>query len=173
LAVILLGMGMIAVEKEKGTAALLFSKPVRRCSVVVAKSMAAVATLSIGLFLGAVANAIYTAILFEALPPGRYISANILLLVVFAFYLTLALFASSLAKTQAQAAAGSFVGLILFLTLGVIPRLDSYLPGRLSVWSESLLLGGDLVAWGALFVTAALIALLLAGACYSLSQEEF
>ena len=172
LLVIVLSMGLIAQEKERGTAAMLFSKPVRRASFVLGKWLAALASLLAGLALAATGCLLYTWILFDPLPLAEFLALNALLAVFLGVYLTLALTGSALARSQAMGAVAAFGLVVLVLVLGSVPRLGDYLPGRLLAGGEALVMGGTFEAWPALLGSLALIGLALLGACLFIEREE-
>jgi ABC-2 type transport system permease protein len=172
LLVILLTMGVMAQEKERGTAAMLLTKPVSRSAVILAKWLAGMIILLAGLLVDGLACLAYTVVLFEPLPFGAFLALNLLLFVYLGVYLTVALMASTLARSQSIAAAGAFGGLIVLIVLGSIPRLSDYMPGQLAAWGGSLVLKGDGTAWPALGVAAGIIALALVFACLRFEREE-
>ena len=172
LLVILLTMGVVAQEKERGTAAILLTKPVSRSAVILAKWLAGMTIVLAGLLVGGLACFAYTVVLFEPLPFGAFWVMNLLLFVYLGVYLTVALMASTLARSQAIAAAGAFGGLIVLIILGSLPRLSDYMPGQLVTWSSSLVLKGDSTAWPALGVAAGIIVLALVIACLRFEREE-
>jgi ABC-2 type transport system permease protein len=172
LLVVLLTMGVMAQEKERGTAAMLLTKPVSRSAVVLAKWLTGMTSILAGLLVDGLACLAYTVVLFEPLPFGAFWTMNLLLLVYFCVYLTTALLASTLARSQAIAAAGAFGGLVVLLVLGSIPRVSDYMPGQLVTWGSSLVLKGDSTAWPALGVAAGIIVLALAIACLCFEREE-
>ena len=172
LLVIVLSMGLIAQEKERGTAAMLFSKPVRRASFVLGKWLAALSSLLAGLALAAAGCLLYTWILFEPLPLAEFLALNALLAVFLGVYLTLALTGSALARSQSMGAVAAFGLVVLVLVLGSVPRLGDYLPGRLLAGGEALVMGGTFEAWPALAGSLALIGLALLGACLFIEREE-
>lgn len=169
---IIFGMSMVSGEKERGTVAMLLAKPVRRSNVILAKWLAVMVVMAAGLLLGGMAGAFYTALLFDPLPVGEFILLNALLGVYLAVFFTVALFASSIAKTGTIAAGGAFGGLGLLLILGAIPRLGEYLPGQLLNWGVGVVAGGGSPAWEALAASLGLIAALLLAACLYFEREE-
>lgn len=173
LLVIVLSMGLIAQEKERGTIAMLFTKPVRRWGFVLGKWLASLAGLLIGLLLAAAGCLLYTYILFESLPVVNFLALNALLAVFLGVYLTLALAGSALARSQSMAAGAAFGLVVLMLILGAIPRLGEYMPGQLLAWGWALVMGEQFSAWPALVVSLGLIGLSLLGACLYLEREEF
>ncbi|RPI33174.1 MAG: hypothetical protein EHM70_06775, partial [Chloroflexota bacterium] len=150
LLVLVLTMGLVAQEKERGTAAMLLIKPIRRSSVVLAKWAASMGVLLASLVIAATACYIYTALLFEPLPVGEFALLNVLLWAYLSVYLTVALLASTLARSQTMAAAGAFGGLVILLILGAIPRVNDFMPGKLLEWGAQVVLGGDKSYWSAL-----------------------
>ncbi len=172
LLVVLLTMGVMAQEKERGTAAMLLTKPVSRSAVVLAKWLTGMTIVLAGLLVDGLACLAYTVVLFEPLPFGTFWILNLFLFVFLGVYLTVALMASTLARTQAIAAAGAFGGLIVLIILGSIPRVSDYMPGQLMAWGNSLVFKGDVTAWPALGVAAGIIVLALAFACLRFEREE-
>jgi ABC-2 type transport system permease protein len=172
LLVILLTMGVMAQEKERGTAAMLLTKPVSRSLVILAKWLAGMTIVLAGLIVDGLACLAYTVVLFEALPFGTFWILNLFLLIYLGVYLTVALVASTLARSQSIAAAGAFGGLIVLIILGSLPRVSDYMPGQLVNWGSSLVLKGDVTAWPALGVSAGIIILMLIIACLRFEREE-
>ena len=172
LLVIVLTMGTLAQEKERGTAAMLLTKPVRRSALILAKWLAGMLVVLAGVLPGALGGLLYTALLFEPLSAGGFLALNALLCVYLAVFMSVALLASTLARSQGMAALGAFGGLILVLFLGALPRIDALAPGRLLEWGASLALGEPFTAWPALVAAAALCALCLTWACWHFEREE-
>lgn len=172
LLVILLTMGVMAQEKERGTAAMLLTKPVSRSAVILAKWLTGMTIVLAGLLVDGLACLAYTVVLFEPLPFGAFWIMNLLLFVYLGVYLTVALMASTLARSQVIAASGAFGGLIVLLILGSLPRVSDYMPGQLATWGGSLVLKGDLTAWPALGVATGIIVLALVIACLRFEREE-
>ena len=172
LLVILLTMGVMAQEKERGTAAMLLTKPVSRSAVLLAKWLAGMTIVLAGLLVGGLACLAYTVVLFEPLPFITFWILNLFLLIYLGVYLTVALLASTLARSQSIAAAGAFGGLIVLIILGSLPPVSDYMPGQLVNWGNSLVLKGDLTAWPALGMSAGIIVLALLIACLCFEQEE-
>jgi ABC-2 type transport system permease protein len=172
LLVIVLTMSLIAQERERGTAAMLFSKPVKRSAFVLSKWLAGLATVTASVILGSIACAIYTAILFGSLPIGAYLVFNLLLLLFLAVYLSVALLASALARNQGMAAALAFGGLAILLVLSALPRISNYCPAGLLSWGSAILSGNHTTYWPALIISLALTAGCVLAACVYLDRQE-
>ncbi len=174
---LLVPMGAVALEKERGTAAMLFCKPVSRAGFLLAKWIAIGATFFLGLFLAAIGGYGYTRWLFpEALDAGRFALLNVFLLLELLVYVALTLLASTLSRSQA-AAAGIAATLFaaLLLPSALIPQAGRHLPGELSSWGIRLVLGPAKAtdpAWSALGVTLGIIVLALLGSWTLLRRQE-
>ncbi len=172
LLVIVLNMGIVAQERERSTAAMLLTKPVNRTAVVLSKWLVGMLLVAAGVTLAGIGCALYTAVLFESLPLREFLLLNALMVLFFGVYLSITVLASTIARTQSMAAAGSFGGLVLLLILGAIPRINEYMPGQLLAWGQSALLGANQPSWGAFGVALALIVLTMGSACLYFNQAE-
>lgn len=169
---IVLTMGLMAQEIERGTAAMLLSKPVSRPAVILSKWAAGSLGLLLGQALAAAGFAFYTLVLFGSFSLSDFLALNVLLFLFLLFYLTLALLASSLARSQSMAAAAAFGGLILVLILDAIPGIGDYLPGQLLTWGGSLFTLAPQTAWPALATVLLLVAAFLAIAILHFQRQE-
>lgn len=169
---LLIPMGVVVQEKERGTAAFFLTRPVSRETFLLAKYTALVLGFSLGLLLAALGCWYYTRILFGALPWGPYLALNGLMLVVFLVYMALALLASTLARSNGTAVALAFGALVLVGGIGSLPRLSEYFPGRLFAWGSALVLGGAQSAWPALGLSLGLIAACLLAAVLVFRRQE-
>lgn len=172
LLVIVVTMGIVAGEKERGTAAMLLTKPVHPAAVILVKWISAMLGLLMGLALAAGGCALYTMLLFEPLDAGAFLALNGLLYVFLGVSLTLALLASTLAPNQALAAAGAFGLLVVMVILGALPRIGEYMPGELLSWGGTIFMDGGNSGWAALGVSLAVIAMSLAIACVYFERNE-
>lgn len=173
LLVILFYMGVIAQEKERGTAAMMLVKPVNRTAVVIAKWLAGVLVIVTGVTVAAVAGYAYTAYLFEPISFTGYLWLNFLICIFLLVYLTVAIAASAFARTQGTAALYAFGGLSLVLILGSLPWISKFMPGALLNWGAAISLGVvPEPRWSALVVSMGIIVLLLAAASKKFQKEE-
>ena len=138
---ILLTMGSVATEKERGTAAFLLTKPITRGAFVAAKVVAIGALLAVALAVAGALCWIYTAILFEPLPVAGFAGAIALLWLSLAVFAALT-FLASVATRSALVAGG--VGFAAFLVVGILsalPTIGASMPT--SLWGAA-----DLLALG-------------------------
>jgi ABC-2 type transport system permease protein len=170
--VIVLTMGVMSQEIERGTMAMLLTKPVERSAVVLAKWCSGVLSILLGLILAAIGFTFYTLVLFGRFELIDFILLNGLIAVFLIFYLTLALLASTLARSQSMAAAVAFGGLILVMIIDALPSIGDYFPSQLLSWGSALFNGLSQTAWPALITSLVIIALFLAGAILRFQREE-
>lgn len=174
LAAILLAMGSVATEKERGTAAFVLVKPLGRLQFLTAKFLGVAVTLGLGVIALALAGYFYTAVLFEALPIGGYLVGCFLGWLVILVFAAVTLLGSTVVGS-AIAAGG--LGLAAWLGLGlvaVIPQVGDYLPTTLFSAARSLTLGDNAAnLYGPLLVSLAIIAASLGGAWFSFKEQEF
>jgi ABC-2 type transport system permease protein len=143
LTAILLAMGSVAVEKERGTAALLLTKPVSRAAFLLAKLLAIGTTLLIGLIVAAIGGYAYTAILFEALPAAGWSAMAGLLLLALVAYASFTFLGSALSRSSLAAAAIGIGAMILLAIVSVLPGIGPLTPGGLNTPGAALALGKD------------------------------
>jgi ABC-2 type transport system permease protein len=132
LTAILLAMGSVATEKERGTAALLLSKPAGRGAYLAAKLVAISATLGTGMVLASVAAYFYTSLLFEAPDPAGWAGMTALLLLALVAYAALTFLGSTLTRSAVAAAAIGIGGMIGLAIISALPNVAPYTPAGIS-----------------------------------------
>jgi ABC-2 type transport system permease protein len=169
---LLMAMGMVVQEKERGTAAFFLTRPVSRETFVLAKFAALTFTFIISLALAAIGCWYYTLVLFAPLPWGPFLALNGLMLVVFLVYMALALLASTLARSNGVAVGLAFLALIFLGGIGALPTIGEYFPGRLFSWGSTLMMGGNSTAWPAFVTSLGIIVVALLVACVVFRRQE-
>lgn len=169
---ILLPMGSVSGEKERGTAALVLSKPLPRGAFLLAKAAAYGLVFALSLLIAGLAGYYYTALLFEALPFDRWLVMNGLLWLYAMVYLTLTLLFSTLSRSQAVAAGLSFAVLLGLGVVGISQTVAVYLPAQLINWSAMLFIQPQSAYWGSLAVSVAMIILTLLVAWLVFRRQE-
>jgi ABC-2 type transport system permease protein len=129
---VLLAMGSVATEKERGTAALILSKPVSRGAYLGTKLVAIGGTLAVGLLLAAVAGYAYTTFLFEAPSVAGWMGMTALLFLSLLSYAALTFLGSTLTRSVIAAAAIGVGGMLLLAIVASFPTIAPYLPAGLS-----------------------------------------
>lgn len=170
---LLISMGAVIQEKERGTAAILLSKPVSRETFLLAKFISIDITFIFGLFLASIGAYYYAGLLFEWLSFPRFIAMNGLVYVYLTVYVALTVLASTMARSQVAAGGIAFGLLVTMGIAGAIPRLGSSLPGELIAWGGRVALGDvSNPAWSALWVSLGLILTALLGAWAIFRRQE-
>lgn len=171
--VLLVAMGSMVGEKERGTLAMVLAKPVARGTVLLAKYAALAVALTVSLLLGAVATYYYTQVLFGGLSLGAFVAMNLLAGLYLLVVLTVTFLASTLAQSTVMAGGLAFGFWVVLLILGVLPRVGHASPTALLNWAASLGLGqGGGSTWPALWVSLGLIAASLVAAWLHFRNEE-
>ncbi len=169
---VLLGMGAVAQEKDKGTAAMMLVKPLPRGSFLGAKFLGLAAVFAISIAIAGIGSYYYTALLFESMNILSWLVLNVFLFVYVMVIVAITIFCSTITKSQA-AAGGMAVGFIVIgFIIGVIRNLGRYLPGELNTWSIRLMHGATNASWTALAVTIVLIVLPLLAAWLIFKRQE-
>ncbi|HZC05281.1 MAG TPA: ABC transporter permease subunit [Ktedonobacterales bacterium] len=138
---IVLAMGSIAREKERGTAAFLLTKPISRLAFVAAKFTALVATLGMGLLVATVTAYAYTVYFFGATSALAFAEMGLLVWLALTAFLTLTFLASALTSSTVAAASLGFAAWLVMALLGISPRLQPNTPNGLFDAAQSLALG--------------------------------
>jgi ABC-2 type transport system permease protein len=172
LVAILLAMGSVATEKDRGTAALILAKPVSRLAFLAAKLMAIGFNLAVAVAIGCVFGAIYTALLFENanLTPVGWLAMAMLLWLSIVAYAALTFLGSTLARSAAAGAGVGFLALVITGVVAALPVVGGYMP--LALQGAAVNLGAGLPVADDL-VGAALVALLIIGASLGLAWLSF
>jgi len=175
IAAIVLAMGSVAAEKERGTAAFVLSKTVSRGAFLAAKVASIGAVLAIGVVLATAVAWFYTAVLFEPLPVAGWVGFAVLAWLGLAVWGAIT-FAGSVVTGSTAAAAGiGFVGLLVLSIASAIPTIGDYLPGGLAGPAIGMAAGTEVSASDvatAVAGTLVLIVLAIVVAAWSFRNQE-
>jgi ABC-2 type transport system permease protein len=169
---ILLPMGAVATEKERGTAALLLTKPAGRGAFLGAKVVAIATTVGVGI---AVANAgawFYTLVLFEPLPIAGFTAAAVLQWLSLIAVASATFLGSTLTRSPLVAGGLGFVGFLAFGLLSALPGIGRYSPLALAGPANQLALGLPADAFGPVVVSIAVIAALGLASWLAFRRQE-
>lgn len=173
LSAILIAMGSVAAEKERGTAAMVLSKPVGRGAFLSAKLIAIGATLGIATAAGGAAAYVYTGMLFEAPPIGPFVAMCALLWLSLMVYAGLTFLGSTLAKSILPAAALGIIFLAILGVVAILPTIGAFTPAGLTTIAGQVGLGQSAEhIVGSVVVNCALVCGSLALAWVSLRRQE-
>ena len=172
LVVILVSMGAVARERERGTAVMTLSKPVGRGIFIASKLAALSVTFGLGLAGGAVACYLYANILFGELNGLSFIAASLLVGLFFLVCLSVTLLCSTLFKSQ-LAAGGLALAIIVGLwAFSFVPQLELYAPMGVISWGQRIIAGSGPSAWWAVSISLGLVALSAVLAWQTLVRKE-
>lgn len=169
---VLMAMGAVAQEKDKGTAALVLAKPMPRGVFLWAKFAAFGLTFGLSVFAAGAAAYYYTLLLFEPLDAGAWLALNALVWLFCLVYVALTLSFSAVTRSQASAGGLALGAIILLAGLGALPRIGAWLPGQLIAWGAEVVGGGGEAHWPALWVSVGLIGAALVGGQVLLERQE-
>jgi ABC-2 type transport system permease protein len=172
LAAILLAMGSVATEKERGTAALILTKPVERAAFLGAKLVVLAATLAVATALATLGGWLYTGILFEPLSIAGFAALGALAWLSLVAYAALTFLASTLTRSAAAAAVVGFGALVGLGIASAFPTIGDYLPPGLNAPARALALGERADPLGPVVATLVLVALCGLAAWVSFRRQE-
>ena len=169
---ILLAMGSVAQEKDKGTAAMMLVKPLSRGGFIAAKFLSLTAMFAVTLAVATVTCYYYTFLLFGTMDIPHWLVINALILLYILVYVAITVLCSTLTRSQVVAGGAAIGALILFGLIGIIPAFAKYLPAELITWGTRLMMGDHTASWGALGVSLGLIVLPLVAAWLIFRKQE-
>ena len=138
---VLLAMGAVATERERGTAAMILSKPVGRAGFLVAKLLAIGLTLGVATAIASAGAWFYTLVLFEPLPVAGVAAAAALQWLTLMAWAAITFLGSTLTRSSLAAAGLGIVAFIVIGILGVLPNVGRFLPTGLGAPARALALG--------------------------------
>ena len=173
LVAVLLAMGSVATEKERGTAALILTKPASRDAFLLAKMVVIATTLGISTAIAGAGAWLYTLVLFEPLPVAGFVAAMLLQWLALVAYAAVTFLGSTLTRSALAAAGLGVAAFIVLGILGIIPAIGPYLPTGLGDPARALALGLPGVdALGPAVASIVLVAALFAAAALAFRRQE-
>jgi ABC-2 type transport system permease protein len=175
LAAIVLAMGSVATERDRGTAAFILSKGVSRGRFIGAKVAGLGLVLATCVALAVAAGWFYTAVLFEPLPVLGWVALAILAWLSLSAWAAITFLASTVTGSAAAAAGVGFVGLLVLSIASAVPGVGRYLPGGLAGPAVAMAAGvpvdpGDVLTPA--IATVLLIAAAVGLAAWSFRDQE-
>ena len=149
LAAIVLAMGSVAAELDRGTAAFILARPVGRAAFIAAKVTALAIILALGVVVAVAVGWVYTAILFEPPSIAGWAWLAVLAWLTLAAWAALTFLASTITGSTAAAAGLGFVGLLVLSLLAAIPGIARFTPAGLTEPALALAAGASPTELGA------------------------
>jgi ABC-2 type transport system permease protein len=171
---LLLTMGTVAWEKERGTAGMILTKPASRAAFLAAKLIAISATLGIATALGTGVAYVYTLALYpSAFAIGGYVAMAVLLWWITVTFTAITLLGSTITRSAIAAAGIGLIALLVMGILGALPVIGPYMPSSLGEPARALAMGED-PGWlvGPLLFNVALVPALLGIAWLAFRRQE-
>ncbi len=170
---LLLGMGAVAGEKERGIAPMILSKPLPRWAFVLSKFTAQALVYLAAFMLAGLGAAYYTSLLFTPLALGPFLWGNALLLLWLLIFAAATLWGSTIAGTIGAAAGIGLLASVLLLLLGSLPVIGPLMPSGLVAWASQLGLAAPVTPnGGALVAGIDLVILFLVAAVAIFDAQE-
>lgn len=143
-AAIILAMGAVSAEQDRGTAAFILSKTASRGAFLGAKVVSIGAVLAVATILAVAVGWIYTAILFEPPPVAGWIGLAILAWLGIGAWAAITFLGSTVTGSTAAAAGIGFMGLLVLSIVAAIPSIGAYTPGGLAAPAIALATGAPM-----------------------------
>jgi ABC-2 type transport system permease protein len=141
---LLLAMGSVAWEKERGTAGMILTKPASRAAFLAAKLVAISLTLGCAMALGCGFGYLYTLILYPSVfPLGGFVAMTLLMWWMLVGFVAITMFGSTLTRSAIAAAGLGFIAFLVVGILGAFPVIGPYMPVSLGKPALDLMLGND------------------------------
>lgn len=178
LIVILVVMGTLAGERERGTQVFVLTKPVTRTQFILAKYFSYLAIVSAAIIVTAAASAYYTLLLFSSSYDfGGFLALNVGVISYSSYILAIVVLCSSIFKSPVAAGGVSFVGFL------VIDNVVKFIPGWTNIFPQAVFdtgKGRDLLTGASslsnllipVLVGFGMAAALLALACFNYEKRE-
>ena len=139
---LLLAMGSVAWEKERGTAGMIMTKPASRAAFLAAKLVAISINLGVAVILGCGLAYVYTTLLYpETFPIGGYVAMSLLLWWTLVIFAAITMLGSTVTRSAIAAAGIGLVSLLVVGIIGALPVIGPYMPASLP--ASELVLGKD------------------------------
>jgi ABC-2 type transport system permease protein len=138
LAAILVTMGSVATEKERGTAAFVLAKPVTRTAFLGAKIVAIGMIFAVATTLAVAGAWVYTGLLYFSPPVLPWIKLGVVIWLSTMVYVSITFLGSVLMRSSLGAAGIGFAGLIALSLASVVPILSTWLPAGLIAVAKSV-----------------------------------
>jgi ABC-2 type transport system permease protein len=172
LVAVLLAMGAVAAEKERGTARLILTKPAGRGAFLVAKIVAIAVTLGVATALAGAGAWFYTLVLFEPLPVAGFAASVGLQWLSLVAFAAITFLGSTLTRSAVAAAGLGVAAFIVIGLLGIVPGIARLLPTGLGAPARALALGSGAVDLVPFVATVALVTGLVMASWLAFRRQE-
>lgn len=141
---LLLAMGSVAWEKERGTAGMILTKPASRAAFLAAKLVAISLTLGFAVILGCGFAYGYVLLLYPSVYPlGGYVAMALLMWWMCVAFAAITMLGSTLTRSAIAAAGIGLLAMLAFGIVGALPVVGDYAPSSLGKPALDLMMGRD------------------------------
>jgi ABC-2 type transport system permease protein len=171
---LLLAMGSVAWEKERGTAGMILTKPASRAAFLAAKLVAISLTLGFATALGCGFGYVYTLLLYPSVfPLGGYVAMALMMWWMFVAFAAITMLGSTVTRSAVAAAGIGLLAMLLLGIVGALPVVGAYSPSSLGAPALDLMLGHD-PGWilGPVLFNIALVPAIFAVTWLSFRRQE-
>lgn len=171
---LLLAMGSVAWEKERGTAGMILTKPASRAAFLAAKLVAISLNLGLAVVLGCGLAYVYVLLLYPApFAIGGYVAMSLMLWWILVIFAAITMLGSTVTRSAIAAAGIGLVALLVLGVIGALPVVGAYMPSSLGTPAQDILLGRDPgVILGPVLVNVALVPVLFAVTWLAFRRQE-
>ena len=138
---ILLGMGTVSGEKERGTAELILAKPLPRWAFILSKFTAQLLSYTAAFLVATSGAYLYMRILFGEVSLSSFIFVNLLLLLWLLTFVGMTILGSAVGDSIGASAGIALGGSVLLLLAGSLPQVGALFPGGLVAWAGQIISG--------------------------------
>jgi ABC-2 type transport system permease protein len=170
---ILLAMGSVAGDRERGTAALVLTKPVSRAAYLVAKLIALGALLGVATLAAGAATAAYTAVLFAPLSLPGFAAAVALVWIGLLVPAAITFLGSVLVRSPVAAAGLGFAWVIVGGVAAALPTIGADMPAALTGEARQLALGLGIGPSASAIGAPVFVTVLILGASVTIAWRAF
>ena len=135
---ILVGMGQVASEKERGLTEMILHKPLPRWAFILSKFMAQSIIYVAGFIIAEIFAYAYTVYLFQSFSLAVFSFMNFLLLMWLLCFVAITTLASTVSRSIGMAAGISLAGAVVILLSAQIPQYGAISPQALMNWAGML-----------------------------------
>ena len=139
---ILVGMGSVASEKEKGITEMILHKPLPRWAFILSKFTAQSLVYVAAFLIAEILAYVYILVLFEPISFGLFTIINLLLLMWLLCFTAITVLGSTVSRSIGTAAGISLAGSVVLMLSAQIPNYGNISPQALMGWAG--ILGSEL-----------------------------
>jgi len=171
---VVFGMSAVVGEKERGTAAMILSKPMPRWAFIASKFAAQSLLYIVGFLIATFGAYLYTLVLFGPLDFWTFLAVNALMLLWLLTFVSVALFGSVVGESTPAAAGIGFAGCVVLLLSANLPKVGGLMPSGLIAWASQIAISSDdmIINGGAVAVGFVIILVALIGAVAMFERQE-